>query len=172
MWKICGIVITCCLAASCASMVAHSVGMTQKDKAYKIIPQNIGENRAVAVFYGYEYLKEKEDRNAKTSMREPNYKYIPEFGYISIRTQAWTAGAANLKDWLFIVQDKNKNEIYRNNGSGSRPIGAINDVGNHYTTTWWNLHNIYITENVEFPLYLRVVTAFGENAIDIVIKKR
>jgi hypothetical protein len=146
--------------------------MTQEDSNYKIIPQNIGENRAVAVFYGYEYLKEKADRNAETAMREPDYKRIPEFGYISIRTQASTADMANLKNWLFIVQDKNKNEIYRSNGSDSRPRGTINDMGAYHTTTWWSLHNIYLTENAEFPLYLRVVTAFNETAIDIVIEKK
>jgi hypothetical protein len=151
-------------------MMAHVVGMTQKDKAYRIVPQNIGENRAVAVFYSYEYLKERENKRAEAAMRKPNYKNLHKFGYISIRTQASTAGGANLKSWLFIVQDKDKNEIYRSNGSDSRPRGNINDVGKYYTTTWWNLHNIYLTENAEFPLYLRVVTSFNET-IDIVIEK-
>jgi hypothetical protein len=153
-------------------MMAHSVGMTQEDRAYKIIPKNFGENRAVAVFYGYEYLKEKEDRNAETTMREPNYENIPEFGYISVRTQAWTASAGNQGNWLFIVQDKNKNEIYRSNGSDSMPRGSINDMGTYYNTTWWGIHIIPFAKSVDFPLYLRVVTAFDETAIDIVIEKK
>jgi hypothetical protein len=169
--KIVSMVLFLCLFASCASIIASTLGMSQEDKAYRIVPKNVGENRAIAVFYGYEYLKEREDKRAETAMREPNYNNIHKFGYISIRTQASTAGTGNLKSWLFIVQDKNKNEIYRSNGSDSSPSGNINDVGKSYITTWWNLHNIYLTENVEFPLYLRVVNALNE-AIDIVIEKK
>jgi hypothetical protein len=170
--KILVMIIVCFSVVSCATYMAHILGMSQEDPAYKIVPKNIGENRAVAVFYGYEFLKAKEDKKAETAMREPNYKSIPKFGYISIRTQAWTAGTGNLKDWLFIVQDKNKNEIYRNNGSNSVPSGHINDMGSYYNTTWSNLHNIYLKEDVEFPLYLRVVTAFNSEAIDITIIKK
>jgi hypothetical protein len=156
---------------SCASIIANTVGMKQEDKAYIIRPENLGENRAVAVFYSYDFLKEKEDKRAETNMREPNYKHIPEFGYISIRIQGWSAGTANTKDWLFIVQDKNKNEIYRSYGLNSRPRASANNLGTHYNTTYWNLHNIYLTSNFEFPLYLRVVTATNE-AIDITIIKK
>jgi hypothetical protein len=156
---------------SCASIMAHAVGMEQEDTNYKIIPQNIGENRAVAVFYGVEFLKQREDKRAETEMREPKYIGIPEFGYIQIRIQGWTTGSANPKDWLFIVQDKNKNEIYRDYGSDSRPNGRLNNMGNYYTTTFWSLHNIYLKDNYDFPLYLRVVTALKES-IDIIIEKK
>jgi hypothetical protein len=161
-----------CLITSCASLMAHAVGMMQEDTAYKIIPQNIGENRAVAVFYSYEYLKAKEDKRAENAMREPKYNGIPKFGYIQIRIQGWTADTANPKDWLFIVQDKNKNEIYRDYGSNSTAHGKINNMGKYYTATYWNLHNIYLKDNYDFPLYLRVVTAFNETAIDIIIEKK
>jgi hypothetical protein len=164
------IVIICCLLGSCASIIANTLGMKQEDSAYRIVTKNPGENRAVAAFYGYDYLKAKEDKRAETAMREPKYNTIPEFGYIQIRIQAWTPDTANPKDWLFIVQDKNKNEIYRSYGISSYPRRTVNDISDTNTiVTWWNLHNIYLKEQVEFPLYLRVVTAFNENAIDITI---
>jgi hypothetical protein len=165
------VVTACCLIVSCASIMAHAVGMTQEDKAYKIIPKFPGENRAVAVFYGYEYLQEREDKNAETEMREPNYNHIPKFGYISVRTQGWTASSSNPKNWLFIVQDKNKNEIYRDYGLNSGSNTKINKVGKHYNATWWNLNRIYLEDDVEFPLYLRVVTALDE-PVDIIIEKK
>ncbi|MDR1926616.1 MAG: hypothetical protein LBQ13_02915 [Endomicrobium sp.] len=165
------IVLLCFASLSCASLVSHSAGFTQEDPAYKIIPKNPGENQALAIYYSPEFLRAKEDKKAATEMREPRYKGIPEFGYISIRIMAWTRGTAYTTDWLFIVQDGNKNEIYREYGTSSNPHGNINDVGNYYNTTWTNLHNIYLEKNEEFPLYLRAVTS-DNKAIDIVIQKK
>jgi hypothetical protein len=159
--------ITLAVFASCASMVANSVGMNQEDNAYSVVPKNPGENRAVAVFYGPEYLKEKENKKAEAAMREPRYTGIPEFGYVSIRIQGWTAGTANPKDWLFIVQDGNRNEVYRSYGSDSRPQATSGTYG----ATFWNLHNIYLKENYDFPLYVRVVSPPDE-PVDITIVKK
>jgi hypothetical protein len=153
--------------ASCAGMVASSVGMTQEDSAYGVVPKNPGENRAVAVFYGPENLKEKENKKAEAAMRDPRYTGIPEFGYVSIRIQGWTAGTANPKDRLFIVRDGNKNEVYRSHGSDSRPRATAGTYG----ATFWNLHNVYLKENYDFPLYVRVVTPLSE-PVDITIVKK
>jgi hypothetical protein len=144
-------------------MIANTVGMKQEDSAYKIVPENPGENRAIAVFYSSEYLKEKEDKKAEIKMREPNYKGIPEFGYIQIRIQGWTPATANPSRWLFIVHDKNKNEIYRNFGDSSRPQRS--------KSVWWNLHNIYLKNNEDFPLFLRVITPLDE-VIEIIIQEK
>jgi hypothetical protein len=159
------------LICSCASMVATASGFKQEDSAYRIVPKTPGENRAIAVYYSPEFLRAKEEKRAEIEMREPNYNLIRQFGYISIRITGWTAGTANPKDWLFIVQDKNKQEIYREHGLNSIPSGSINDLGSYYNTTWHNLHIIYLKSDVEFPLYLRVIT-FEEKAIDITIEKK
>jgi hypothetical protein len=169
--KIFGLIACCCLITSCATIVAHSSGMSQQDSAYKIVPKNAGENRAIAVFYGYDFLKAIEDKKAETEMREPNYNSIPKFGYISVSIKGWTADTANPRNWLFIVQDGNRTEIYRDNGSDRRARGSISDLGNYYTTSWSNLHNIYLKEDAVFPLYLRVVSATND-AIDITIMKK
>jgi hypothetical protein len=167
MKKIILIVFACLSMNSCASIIASSLGMKQEDSAYKIVPRNIGENRAVAVFYSSEYLKEKEDKRAENAMREPNYKNIPEFVYIQIRIQGWTPDTANPSGWLFIVQDKNKNEIYRDFGESSRPKRS--------KSIWWNLHNIYLNiylkSNEDFPLFLRIITPLYE-VIEIIIQKK
>jgi hypothetical protein len=160
--------ILCC---SCAGIIAATLGMSQEDSAYRIKPKNVGENRAVAVFYSYNYLKEKEDKNAEIEMRESDYRFIPKNGYISIRIQGWTASSANTKNWLFILQDSNKNEIYRDYGEDSRPRGQINDLGSSYNTTWSNLHTIYLKDDYIFPLYLRVIDAL-KTPIDITIMKK
>jgi hypothetical protein len=144
-------------------MVAHAVGMTQKDTDYQIIPKNPAENRAIAVFYGPEYLKQKEDKRAEIAMREPKYNSLFQYGYLHIRIQSWEAGTSNPKNWLFIVLDGNRNEIYRDYGDNSRP--------NYSKPTWWSTHIIYLTDNVVFPLYLRVINIHDE-AFDITIKKK
>jgi hypothetical protein len=116
-------------------------------------------------------LRAREEKKAETEMRAPNYNRVPQFGYISIRIMGLTADTSNPKNWLFIVQDKNKQEIYREHGSNSIPRGSINDLGSYYNTTYHNLHNIYLESDVEFPLYLRVITFEGK-AIDITIEKK
>ena len=100
-------------------------------------------------------------------MRKPNYKRISQFGYISVLTQGPTAATANQKGWLFMIQDGNKNEVYRNYGADIRPTVYGNDIG----YTWRSLNRIQLTDNFEFPLYLRVVNAL-EEAIDITIIKK
>jgi hypothetical protein len=164
-------IISAALAFSCASIMASVTGMSQEDKAYKIVPQNIGENRAVARFYSFEFLKAKEDKRAEIEMREPNYNRIPKSGYISIRIQGATSSASNPKYWLFIVQDKNKNEIHRGHGPDSRPLlNVYNDTKNYYTS-YINYHRISVPNDTEFPLYLRVVNILDKQ-IDIIIVKR
>ncbi|MDR2660828.1 MAG: hypothetical protein LBC17_02130 [Lactobacillaceae bacterium] len=165
-------VIALAIFTSCASLVANSTGMTQEDSAYRIIPKTPGENRALAIFYGPEYLKEKENKRAEIEMREPNYEMIPEYGYISIKIQGWTAETANPEYWLFIVQDGNQNEIYRDYGLPSIPNGHIGYLGNaHYTSTWSNFHNILLMDEPIYPLYLRVISPDKTN-IDITIIKK
>jgi hypothetical protein len=156
---------------SCAGLMAHSTGMTQEDPAYRIVPKNAMENRAVATIVGTEYLKERENKKAEAEMREPNYKGIPDFGYITIKITAWTADMANPKDWLFIINDANQSEIHRSNGIGSVPKGKINDVGGHYNSSWSNYNIILLKNEPVYPLYLRVVSP-DSTPIDITIKKR
>jgi hypothetical protein len=159
------------LICSCASMVAIASGFKQEDSAYRIVPKTPGENRAQAIYYSPEFLRAKEEKKAETEMREPNYNRVSQFGYISVRIMGWTADTANPKNWLFIVQDKNKQEIYRERGSNSIPRGNINDLGSYYNTTWTNFHIINLKSAVEFPLFLRVINFEGK-AIDITIEKK
>jgi hypothetical protein len=164
------IVLSGVLTLSCASMMAHAVGMTQEDLNYRIVPKNAGENRAVAVFYGPEYLKAKEDKKAEIEMRESNYESIPNFGYILIKITGWTADSANSKDWLFIINDANQNEIYRNYGIGSVPKGKINYIG-YYNSSWSNYNVILLENEPVYPLYLRIVTS-DKIPVDITIEKK
>jgi hypothetical protein len=160
-------VIALTVFTSCAGLVAHSTGMTQEDSAYRIVPKTPGENRAIAVFYGPEYLKEKENEKAGIEMREPNYKTVPAHGYIFIRIQGWTVNTANTKNWLFIVQDGNKEEIHRDYGLPSIPDVHVS----YHASTWSNFHNIYLKEEPIYPLYLRAVSP-DKTAIDITIEKK
>jgi hypothetical protein len=145
--------------------------MSQEDSSYRIIAKNPIENRAVAIFYSAEYLKEQENERAKIRMRKPNYNSVPEYGYIQIRVQGWSHGTANPKNWLFIVQDAHKKEIYRDYGTDLPPTGRLNDVGSYYNVTYWSLNNIYLEDGYVFPLYLRVISP-DNTPIDITIKKK
>jgi hypothetical protein len=163
--------ITIAIFTSCASLMAHSTGMSQEDPGYRIVPKGFGENRAAAVFYGPEFLKAREDEKAKAEMREPRYASIHQFGYILIRIHASTAATANPKDWLFILQDGNGEEIYREYGENSIPTGEIYSTGSYYGSSWHDYHSIYLENEAVFPLSLRVVTP-DKTPIDVVIEKK
>jgi hypothetical protein len=156
---------------SCASMMASSTGMYQEDPAYKIVPENSMENRAVATIVGSEYLKKRENKKAEVEKRKPNYESIPNFGYILIKITGWTANTANPKNWLFIISDANNNEIYRSYGIDSVPKVRINDIGGYYNSSWSNYNTILLENEPVYPLYLRVVSP-DNTPIDITIKKR
>jgi hypothetical protein len=156
----------CALAlSSCAGMI----GFKQEDPAYRIAPKNPFVTQVLAVYYSPEFLRAREDKKAETELREPNYNRVPEFGYISVRITAPTSDTAN--GWLFIVQDRNKNEVYREYGRNSAANfqSARLNTG-AYLTSYWNLHNIYFEKNEEFPLYLRVVSPLNKS-FDIVIER-
>jgi hypothetical protein len=44
-------------------------------------------------------------------------------------------------------------------------------LGTYYNSTWTNYWNIYLKDEAEFPLYLRVVTP-DKTPIDITIKRK
>jgi hypothetical protein len=129
--------------------MTNIVGMEQ-DPAYKVTSKTIAETRAIVIFTGPGYLKTR-----------------TEFGYFSIMIQGFTESLTNPKNWLFIVQDANKKEIYRDNGPDSRPIKIVSKYGTGYR----NYHYINLMESPEFPLYVRIVTALGE-VVDVTIQKK
>jgi hypothetical protein len=141
------------------------MGMKQEDPSYKIIPSNTLEYRAVAVYYGYNFLVNKEYKNAQIEIREPDYNTIPNYGHLLIRIQDITAATANPKDWLFIVLDGNDKEIYRDYGLNLLPHAELD----RYGAIWYSYHSIFFEEEIKFPLYLRVINPNKEQ-IDIAIK--
>jgi hypothetical protein len=170
--KTAAILIVLSVFISCASLIARSAGMSQEDTGYKISYAVPGENRALTTFESYEFRKLKEDEKAKARMRESNYKGIPEYDIISVRTLDWTREGANPKNWLFIITDKNGNEIYRDNGNDSfANLNLNNFSGSYISKSYDNMCYIHLERNADFPLRIRAVNIRNE-VIDITISKK
>jgi hypothetical protein len=144
-------------------LMAESGSLIQKDSSYEVIEND----RTISIaYYGTEYLTKYEAEQAVIEMREP--KELPFSVQISVRVSAPNIADANAVNWLFILQDGNKQELYRNKGKKQVPyLGA-----GIWQTTWAAHHYILLKDEPEaFPLHLRLVNPKGE-PIDISIIKK
>ena len=115
---------------------------------------------------GNDYLNARESERANVEMREPVTN--PFFGgVISLYIRSFSSNIerANPKNYLYILQDSDKNEIYRGIGTDKIPDYTSSQHGR----TWYSYDYISLTEEHAFPLYLRVVYA-GMNS-DFIIEK-
>jgi hypothetical protein len=144
-------------------LMAEPGELTQKDSSYEIIENN----RTISViYYGPEYLNKYEEEQAIIEMREP--KELLNSVQISVRVSAPNIEDADPANWLFILQDGNKQELYRNKGDKQIPRRGEGI----WMKTWASYHYILLKdEPVEFPLYLRVVNP-QKVPIDITIMKK
>jgi hypothetical protein len=151
-------------------LMAEPLPFTQEDSSYKVI----NNDRTIQVaFYGSEYLTEyfykKEVEEAIVESRKPIKLSYPAM--ISIKVISSNIEYIDPIEWLFIVQDGNKQEIYRKNGEHQNPILSSNGlfgIGKTYEAYHYILLN---DKQVDFPLYLQIINS-QKVTIDIVIIKK
>ncbi len=106
---------------------------------------------------GYEFLKDQEDKQAAAELREPNYKTINNCHMIIIILKTYYDRAAFGNNWLFIVQDANGQEIYRNVGKNNNSYNSKPATNTYPQGEWRNTEIIFLDKNVKCPLNIRIV---------------
>jgi hypothetical protein len=145
------------------SLIAEPGDLIQNDSAYEVIEND----RTISVaFYGLEYRNSSEEEQSIIEMREP--KKLSYSVQISIRASAPNIEDANPAEWLFILQDANKQELYRKKGDYKVP--SIGD-GIWGRRTWAAYHYILLKDEPVYPLHLRLVNP-DKKPIDVIIEKK
>ena len=156
------------LLVSCLSIGASLRGNDQLDPRYTVEYKGRSHYEIADVTYeGLDFLKSKEDQDARLKMAQPNYSKLPQGGAVKCCLYGTTVDNANPKGYSFIITDSSGTEIVRQKGRDETPEHEAGQYGN----TWKAIEIIFIQNEIKnFPIEMKI-TRFDGEFVEVIISK-